>query len=210
MENFKKILAALLPLFKALFEVFTKRDIAINKQPFPPLPPPAPGVKEALKILEEAQNSEAAVKAITNNPETPTNAEYYTWNKGNYGLLGKYFKMHDFTCRCNFPTCTEQKISKQLVYKLDLLREKYGKPIIVTSGFRCDKYQAHLKRTLPAGHTVATRSTHQDGNAADITGADIEELYIKAPEFFMAIGDARKKKFIHVDLRMDKIRRWLY
>jgi hypothetical protein len=212
METFRKILIALLPLIKMLVEVFTKRDIQVTKSENKPLPePPAPsGVKEALKVLEEAQNQKAAVMAINKNSETPAESDYYTWFKGDYGKLGKYFKMDDFTCRCNFSGCHEQKISKQIVYKLDLLREKYGKAIIVTSGYRCDKYQAYLRRTLPAGHTVAKRSTHQEGHAADITGADVEKLYELAPEFFMAIGDARKKHFLHVDIRADKVRRWLY
>ena len=43
---------------------------------------------------------------------------------------------------------------------LDPLREKYGKPIIVTSGFRCKK----LNRILGGSKT----SQHQTGEAVDI------------------------------------------
>ena len=54
----------------------------------------------------------------------------------------------------------ENNLRKLVKTILDPLREKYGKPIIVTSGFRCKK----LNRILGGSKT----SQHQTGEAVDI------------------------------------------
>jgi hypothetical protein len=61
----------------------------------------------------------------------------------------------------NSPSKEVERSLTALVEKiLDPLREAYGKPIIVTSGFRCDKLNK-----LVGG---ATSSQHRRGEAADI------------------------------------------
>ena len=50
---------------------------------------------------------------------------------------------------------------------LDPLREKYGKPIVVNSGYRCQKHN------LEVGGVV--NSQHMKGEAADITAGSPEE-----------------------------------
>ena len=54
----------------------------------------------------------------------------------------------------------ENNLRKLVETILDPLREKYGKPIIVTSGFRCKK----LNKILGGSKT----SQHQTGEAVDI------------------------------------------
>lgn len=61
----------------------------------------------------------------------------------------------------NTPTAAQKKCLIALVDNiLDPLRKAYGKPIIVTSGFRC----ARLNRAVGG----ATTSQHTTGQAADI------------------------------------------
>lgn len=77
----------------------------------------------------------------------------------------KYFTIEELTKTShpvkNIPDETEKARLVKLVDKiLDPLREAYGKPIIVTSGFRCDKLNK-----LVGG---ATSSQHRRGEAADI------------------------------------------
>lgn len=61
----------------------------------------------------------------------------------------------------NIPNKQQENNLKKLVETiLDPLREAYGKPIIVTSGFRCEK----LNRILGGAKT----SQHQTGEAVDI------------------------------------------
>ena len=101
-------------------------------------------------------------------------------------------------------------ISEELVNKLEELRQKFGHPIKITSGFRCTARQARLRATLPKGHTAAGRSSHEDGNAADITCSPehLDKLMWLCESEFNSVGKAAT--FVHVDMRRDKIRRWSY
>ena len=49
----------------------------------------------------------------------------------------KYFKRSEFNCGCG---CGFNHIDVRLVKILDMIREHYGKPIIITSGVRCANY----------------------------------------------------------------------
>ena len=55
---------------------------------------------------------------------------------------------------------SQQNLEKLIELILDPLREAYGKPIVVTSGYRCEK----LNRILGGAKT----SQHVTGEAADI------------------------------------------
>lgn len=135
--------------------------------------------------------------------------EYYIWNKGTFGSLGNYFDTKEFECQCSYDTCVEQRISLNLIGRLDGIREELGRPLKVTSGFRCARHQADL-RASGINTVVAKKSTHELGNAADIRPADMNmEGFEKICDpWFFSIGIA--KTFLHVDLRDDKERRWNY
>jgi zinc D-Ala-D-Ala carboxypeptidase len=133
---------------------------------------------------------------------------FYFWNRGERQQLSPHFVSTEFTCRCGI--CRRQAISTDLLDKLETLRTLVGKPLTITSAYRCDRYQAYLYKTLPKGNTVP-RSTHQDGNAVDVKweGFDITEAEKLAEQAgFQAVGLA--KRFVHIDLRMGKRRRWIY
>ena len=81
----------------------------------------------------------------------------------------KYFSMQELTKSAtaqrkginNTPSSEESKSLIALVEKiLDPLREHYGKPIIITSGYRCQK----LNKSVGG----AASSQHVKGEAADI------------------------------------------
>lgn len=134
---------------------------------------------------------------------------YYVWNKGEVFTLGPYFKTSEFSCQCVNESCVEQKISKAIVEKLGNVRVELGKPIKITSAFRCDKHQEAL-RSAGVNTVVAKKSTHELGDAVDARPVDrnlegFDEICAKQ---FMSIGIA--KTFLHLDLRKDKIRRWNY
>lgn len=133
---------------------------------------------------------------------------YYVWKKGEDLVLSKYFHTKEFTCRCNFPDCSKQRISKSLITKLDMVRIDIAQPLIVTSGFRCVKYQAFL-RAAGVNSVVAKKSTHELGDAADIVPQDgnVDGFESVCSKQFDSIGIA--KNFLHVDLRIGK-RRWTY
>lgn len=61
----------------------------------------------------------------------------------------------------NIPNKEQEENLRNLVkYILDPLREEYGKPIVVTSGFRC-----HVLNDILGGSKT---SQHKNGEAADI------------------------------------------
>jgi hypothetical protein len=147
----------------------------------------------------------------TSQPSVREDSGYYTWKKGDNISLSKYFSSKEFTCQCNFPDCQKQRISKALITKLDKVREEIKQPLIVTSAFRCHKHQAFL-RSAGVNTVVAQVSQHELGNAADIVPKDQKDvrgsfLQICA-KYFEAIG--LSDRFLHVDLRSGRQRRWEY
>jgi zinc D-Ala-D-Ala carboxypeptidase len=91
----------------------------------------------------------------------------YVYNKA---LLRdfSYFTMSEFRCGCRrcrnhaFPT----HINAKLLTYLEQLRLHFGKPVIITSGLRCSKYN----KSLPGS---SKNSRHISGMAADIFIKDV-------------------------------------
>jgi hypothetical protein len=50
--------------------------------------------------------------------------------------LSKNFNSIEFACPC----CGRWKVDPELVQKLQQLRDHLGYPIIITSGYRCPRY----------------------------------------------------------------------
>jgi uncharacterized protein YcbK (DUF882 family) len=134
---------------------------------------------------------------------------YYVWNKGEVIWLNNWFKTKEFECKCTNKECIQQKISVELVKRLTAIREYTKSPMRITSGFRCTKHQEDI-RNSGVSTVVAKKSTHELGNAADISVSSltVPNLVLVAEKQFKSIGIANN--FIHVDLRDDKIRRWKY
>lgn len=117
----------------------------------------------------------------------------------------KYFTIKEL---CKSSTAIQKKIDntpnseivnnlKQLVDNiLDPLREKYGKPIIVNSGYRCPA----LNKAVNGSKT----SSHMEGLAADITVGSpkknkiLFELIIQMNLPFDQLIDEKNFKWIHV------------
>lgn len=134
---------------------------------------------------------------------------YYIWSKGENLWLNNWFKTKEFECKCNNKECKEQKISVELIDRLTKLRVEVNSPIRITSGFRCKKHQEEI-RNSGVSTVVAQKSTHELGDAADIS---VSSLIVPvtipfAAKYFKSIGIANN--FLHVDLRDDKVRRWNY
>ena len=100
------------------------------------------------------------------------------------------FKHEEFACPC----CNKQNIHHSFVDRLQRLRNTYGKPMQITSGFRCQEYDEKL----------GGKKAHQSGHAADmlIPGSDIYHfLNLAYQHGFTGIGvkahgDVR---FVHLD-----------
>lgn len=131
-----------------------------------------------------------------------------TFKRNENKLISKFFKSKEFECKCG--KCEEQFVSEGLLEKLDKVREEFGKPVIVTSGYRCPAHNEAIGG--------AKNSSHVNGLAADIqpkivTLDDLDLLYEICYNIFSNIGDGRSKKFIHVDdreLKKSGKRHWIY
>jgi uncharacterized protein YcbK (DUF882 family) len=127
---------------------------------------------------------------------------YITWKKGEVFKLSPNFSSTELECKGSSPG-EDMVISAELIARLQKVREEYKAPITITSGYRSLKHNKAI-----GGHP---NSTHCLGHAVDITAADLDKLYAICEKYFKSIGDARhNRRFIHLDIRDDKLRRWLY
>ena len=133
-------------------------------------------------------------------------SEPLKYKKGLSVPVSDYFKSTEFDCTC--PCLGDTLIDPVLTKRLDFMRRNIGKPIKITSGYRCAIKQQELRDD--GRHTAAKVSTHEEGQAADVfvaglTGFDLTDEALRAG--FTSIGTA--KTWAHVDIREGN-RRWTY
>ena len=121
--------------------------------------------------------------------------------------MPNYFTTEELRCKCG---CQQNKIDQAFLEKLNEFREKWGSPLIVTSGYRCP---SHNKRVSFTGET----GPHTTGKAVDITclGGTNRFKFVKMAmeSGFTRIGIA--DSFIHLDTltTQDKVASpaiWIY
>lgn len=112
----------------------------------------------------------------------------------------KYFKPNEFTCKCG---CGLNNIDLKLVKILDEIREYFGKPMLVTCGCRCQKYNDSLKGSIKG-------SKHVRGKAADIwiSGVPKSQLLAKCQEYvangratYTYTNSTNMAKAVHIDIK---------
>jgi len=106
----------------------------------------------------------------------------------------KWFNEKEFVCRCcgELPPFARENIEALVENVLDPLRERYGKPIIVNSGYRCAKHNREVGG--------ASGSQHMRGEAADIrpstgSGSDLKrlrQLIIESRKLTSSTSDATR------------------
>lgn len=110
--------------------------------------------------------------------------------------VGKYFKVKEFRCKDNSQVVF---IDTYLVSILDILRERIGKPVIITSGYRTPEWNRKCDG--------AKYSYHMRGMAADIRVKGMNakqlanELNAIIPE---KCGIIVYKSWVHFDVRTEK------
>ncbi len=96
--------------------------------------------------------------------------------KQNLSLKSEFFKLEEFTAsstadRMKINNAPDKAIVANLQYGVDMildpLRRLYGKPIIVSSGYRCEKLNAAVGGVANSWHLL--------GNAADIHVSNRED-----------------------------------
>jgi uncharacterized protein YcbK (DUF882 family) len=112
-----------------------------------------------------------------------------------------HFKKAEFVCPCG---CDRAEMLPELLYALEELRAKLGKPITVTSGFRCPFHNVEVGG--------ARNSQHILGRAADIRVKEMSgvDLYTVAKTVSAFRGFGQGKNYLHVDVRLTRAARWMY
>jgi len=124
----------------------------------------------------------------------------------NYRQLSPHFNEREFRCRdgdrglrnqayCNGGVGTG--IDPRLIQGLEELRTRIGKPIVVSSGYRCLPYNKHLGG--------AAKSQHLFGTAADVWVQGMTTEQIMAVVEDLDIGTGRGlypgQGIVHIDVR---------
>lgn len=111
--------------------------------------------------------------------------------------VSKNFKASEFYCKCG--KCGTQVITKDLIIKLQELRDVIGEPIYINSAYRCP---THNK--VVGG---ASDSQHLKGKAADIRVDDLPPwVVMQAAEQIGFTGIHAYSTFTHVDVRPKRAR----
>ena len=105
------------------------------------------------------------------------------------------FKRVEFRCKCG---CKKNLIKQDFVDRLQRLRDRYARPMVITSGYRCPDHNITCSGTGTGPHTT--------GHAADIlvSGRNTFDLVRYAIDAgFTGIGlmqhGPHNSRFIHLD-----------
>lgn len=80
------------------------------------------------------------------------------------GYISPHFKKTEFKCGCKGKLCdgyNSKEPNMKLILILEVIRTKFGLPVVLTSGVRCDQYNAKLSGSI-------SKSEHRNFKAADI------------------------------------------
>lgn len=131
--------------------------------------------------------------------------EAYSRTKDGGTLLSPNFRVREFACRDGSDPVF---IDSALVDLLQRIRDHFGQPVTITSGYRTAEHNAKVGG--------AKSSQHLLGRAADIQVADtsVEDVAAYAESLMPAWGGVgrypvktgRAKGWVHVDTRANKSR----
>lgn len=136
--------------------------------------------------------------AKNGNMESESIMGYKTTTKGKAVKLSNNFNSTEMDCHGN-GCCSTTLINEKLVEYLQKIREHFGKPITITSGYRCVK---HNSSPTVGG---ATGSRHTKGDAADIVVSGVIPAEVaKYAESIGIKGIGLYSNFVHIDTRTTK------
>lgn len=103
--------------------------------------------------------------------------------------VAEHFRLREFECPC----CHCARLCPLLVELLEAVRAQWGKPVVISSGYRCPSHNRRVKG--------AARSLHLEGRAADVLVPFNEqpavEVFARRAGFTQVIPYGRRN-FIHL------------
>ncbi len=119
-----------------------------------------------------------------------------TYESGSAEQLSRNFKVKEFSCTGK-NCCSAIKVDERLVDLLQMIRDHFDAPVIISSGYRC---AARNKAVGGAGN-----SRHTKGQAADISVKGIKPAEVaKYAESVGIMGIGLYENFVHIDTRTKK------
>ena len=124
-----------------------------------------------------------------------------TYSKESNAELSKNFKASEFSCHGK-GCCSTVLIDEQLVKYVQAIRDHFGKPITISSGYRCPVHNKNIGS--------GTGSRHVKGQAADIVVKDVKPAEVaKYAESIGILGiglyeTSSDGHFVHIDTRTTK------
>lgn len=124
-----------------------------------------------------------------------------TYKKTDRTKLSENFRVSEFACHGS-GCCSEVLIDEKLVEYLQKIREHFGKPVTINSGYRCETHNRNVGG--------ASGSRHKKGQAADIAVQGVAPAEVaKYAESIGVLGiglyeTAKDGFFVHIDTRTTK------
>lgn len=130
-------------------------------------------------------------------PKTAAAAEL-SWRRhqAGQGDISPHFSAAEFRCHCHgrYSGCRGLLVLRPLLASLEDLRDHLdGVPLVVVSGYRCERWNAKVAKS--------DRSQHSKGSAADLRGV-ITVDSLRRLDLFSGIGYRKAdRRVTHVDRR---------
>ena len=112
-----------------------------------------------------------------------------------------YFDTKEFESKDGQPSPFDTVVQKELIVRLNAIRSRFGKPIIINSGYRSPEHNKAVGGVSNSQHVL--------GTAADIRPEDLKdlpELQKICDEMNPHGGVGYYNTFVHVDVRGEKAR----
>lgn len=112
-----------------------------------------------------------------------------------------YFDTKEFESKDGKPSPFEIVVQKELIVRLNAIRSRFGKPIIINSGYRSPEHNKAVGGVSNSQHVL--------GTAADIRPEDLKdlpELQKICDEMNPHGGVGYYNTFVHVDVRGERAR----
>jgi uncharacterized protein YcbK (DUF882 family) len=122
-------------------------------------------------------------------------------NSTNNIKIAKYFNLSEFACPC----CNLVMLHPKLLVKLVELRKTLERPVYITSGYRCSRYNRKVGGVANSYHCIGL-AADIDIKVGDINLIELLEICENID--FNGIGFYEKKNFLHLDVRPTKRSRW--
>lgn len=119
-------------------------------------------------------------------------AKIRIYKRGQKTQITKNFSSTEFDCSCKYAECNVTILDVDHVEKLQQKRDKWAKPIKITSAYRCTRHNKDVGGASQSRHIVS------DATDIQVTGMTPDQVANDCEDFN---GLGRYNTFTHIDSR---------